>query len=87
MIDDAFTFKVEVDLRLEMLSDQMDSKLVKVHVFKSDFIPYGCSANKKHSSNPLILCTGSACRICQCKLSVSKNMSVAFTTSAAEPWQ
>ena len=52
MIDDAFTFKVEVDLRLEMLSDQMDSKLVKVHVFKSDFIPYGCSANKKHSSNP-----------------------------------
>lgn len=53
MIDDAFTFKVEVDLRLEILSDQMDSKLVKVHVSKSDFIPYGCSTNKKHSSNPL----------------------------------
>ena len=50
MIDDAFTFKVEVDLKLEMLSDQMDSKLIKVHVFKSDFIPYACSANKKHSS-------------------------------------
>ena len=34
MIDDAFTVKVEVDLRLEMLSDQLDSILVKLDVFK-----------------------------------------------------
>lgn len=51
-INDAYTFKVEVDLRLEMLSDRMHSNLVKIHVFKSDFMPYGCSTNKKHSSNP-----------------------------------
>lgn len=31
--------------------------------------------------------TGFVCKICQDKLSESKNMSDAFTMSAAEPWQ
>ena len=41
---DIYTLKVEVDL---------GSKLVKVHVSKSDFIPYGCSTNQKTFAQPL----------------------------------
>lgn len=73
MTFDAYTLKVEVGLRLDMLSEQMGSKLVEVHLSKSDFMPYGCSANKNniHPTPSLDLCVGSASisylcpRICQ----------------------
>lgn len=84
-IVDADTLKVEVDLRLEMLSDQMDSKPVKVRVSKSDFIPYGYSTNEAIHPTLSVHCTGFVCKICQGKFSVSQNMSDAFTMSAAEP--
>lgn len=50
---DIYTLKVEVDLGLKRLSDQVDSKLVKMHVSKSDFIPYGCSTNRTTFIQPL----------------------------------
>lgn len=68
-----------------MLSDQMDSKLVQVHVSKSDFIPHGCQQIENIHPIPLMCRTGSMCKICQCQSSVSKNMSDAVTMFAAEP--
>lgn len=83
-IVDACTVKVEVDLRFEMLCDQMYSKLVKIHV-SLILYPMDVQQVKNIHPTPSIHCTGFARRICQSKLSVSKNMSDAFTTSATEP--